>query len=227
MFYRLYCYTQKETNMNIQDNIIKRNLKNVIFICGTACGGKTTMARLLAEKHNLYLYDMDKMYENHRDIANEKFQPDMCYHMKDFHEQWTRPTEEQARWNMNSIREQTEMVLVDLMTLSRNQKVVADVLYSPIYTKEILDYHQLVFLTVDKSVIRKVYFNRPEKREFYDFVTKQELSHLYFKNIFQGLELTNELEQAQMKVSGLFVYERKSTDTQESVLRLLEEHFNL
>ena len=53
------------------------------------------------------------------------------------------------------------------------------------------------------------------------------LSHLYFKNIFQGLELTNELEQAQMKVSGLFVYERKSTDTQESVLRLLEEHFNL
>lgn len=42
--------------MNIQNNIIKYNLKNVLFISGTACGGKTTMAKLIAEKHNLYLY---------------------------------------------------------------------------------------------------------------------------------------------------------------------------
>ena len=213
--------------MNIQDNILKHSLKNVIFVCGTACGGKTTMARLLSEKHNLYLYDMDKMYDEHRKIANGKYQPDMCYHMKDPHEQWTRPIEEQARWNMNSLREQTEMVLIDLMTLSRSQKVVADVLYSPIYTTEIIDYNQLVFLTVDKSVIRKVYFNRPEKRAFYEFVAKQELSALYFENIFKGLELTNELEQSQMKASGLYLYERKYTDTEESVLRILEEHFRL
>lgn len=131
--------------MNIQDNIIKHNLKNVIFIGGTACGGKTTMAKLLAEKHHLYLYDMDKMYERHTSIASPKYQPDMCYHMKDFHAQWTRPTEEQARWNMGTLREQTEMVLVDLMALSRDQTVVADVLYSPVYTKEILDYRQIVF----------------------------------------------------------------------------------
>lgn len=213
--------------MNIQDNIIKHNLKNVLFICGTACGGKTTMAKLFAEKHNLYLYDMDKMYENHREIADKKYQPDMCYHMKDFHEQWMRPTKEQARWNMNSLREQTEMVLIDLMTLSRNQTVVADVLYSPVYTKSILDYHQIVFLTVDKSVIRSVYFNRPEKRGFYEFVAEQELSALYFENIFNGLELTNELEQSQMRASGLFLYERKATDTKESVLQLLETHFNI
>ncbi|WMJ23818.1 AAA family ATPase [Paludicola sp. MB14-C6] len=213
--------------MIIQDNIIKYNLKNVIFVCGTACGGKTTMSKLLAEKHNLYLYDMDKMYEYHREVANEKYQPDMCYHMKDFYQQWTRSAEEQARWNMNSLREQTEMVLIDLMTLSRNQRVIADVLYSPIYTTKILDYNQLVFLTVNKSIIRDVYFNRPEKRDFFEFVAKQELSHLYFENLFKGLELTNELEQKQMKASGLFVYERKATDTQESVLHLLEEHFHL
>lgn len=213
--------------MNIQENIIKHNLKNVLFVCGNACGGKTTMAKLLAEKHGLYLYDMDKMYEVHRGIANERFQPDMCYHMRDFHQQWTRPTEEQARWNMNSLREETEMVLVDLMALSRSQKVVADVLYSPVYTREILDPHQLVFLTVDKSILRKTYFDRPEKRGFYEFVAKQELADLYFENIFLGLERTNELEQAQMKKSGLFVYERRPTDTKEEVLHLLEKHFQL
>lgn len=213
--------------MNIKNNIIKHNLKNVIFVCGTACGGKTTMARLIAEKYNYYLYDMDKMYAQHRSIADEFNQPNMCYHLKDFHKQYTRNPQEMALWNMSSLREQTEMVLIDLMALSKNQKVVADVLYSPAYTSEILDYNQIAFLVVDKKVIRKTYFNRPEKRGFYEFVKKQELSELYFDNIFKGLELTNELEQAKMKESGFFVYERQKNDTYESVLDILEKHYDL
>ncbi len=52
--------------MKIEDNIIKHNLKNVLFICGTACAGKTTMSKLLAEKYNFYLYDMDKQYTEHK-----------------------------------------------------------------------------------------------------------------------------------------------------------------
>jgi hypothetical protein len=213
--------------MFIQDNIIKRYLKNVYFICGTACAGKTTLARLLAQKHHLALYDMDQMYDRHRAIADPIHQPDMCYHMKDFHEQWMRPTQEQARWNMNSLREQTEMVLLDLINLSQHQKVVADVLFSPDYTSQILDYRQIAFLTVDKSAIRSIYFNRPEKRGFYDFVKAQKLANVYFENIFKGLEETNELEKAQMKASGLFTYERTKSDTPESVLRILEAHFGL
>lgn len=213
--------------MNIQDNIVKHCLRNVLFVCGTACGGKTTMAKLIAEKYHFYLYDMDAMYETHRKIANEKDQPNMCYHMKNFHEQWMRPIEEQARWNMSSIHEQTEMVLVDLMLLSQNQKVVADVLYSPIYTKAILDYNQIVFLTAAKSELRTTYFNRPEKRDFYEFVKKQKLADTYFENIYKSLELTNDLEQEQMKASGLFMYERKNTDTLDTVLRMLEDHFRL
>lgn len=156
--------------MEIQNNIIKFNLKNVLFICGTACGGKTTMAKILAAKYGFYLYDMDKMYEQHRALAEERYQPDTCYHMKNFHIQWTRPIEEQARWNINCMKEQTEMVLIDLMKMSRNQTVVADVLYSPVYTRKIVDYNQIVFLTVNKSVLRTQYFDRPEKREFYEFV---------------------------------------------------------
>ena len=213
--------------MIIQDNIIKYHLKNVLFVCGTACGGKTTMAQLLAKKHHLFLYDMDKEYAAHREIADEAHQPDTCYHLKNFHEQWTRPVEEQARWNMSSLQEQTEMVLLDLIKLSQNQTIVADVLYSPAYTKALLNDRQIVFLAVDKSAIRKTYFNRPEKRGFYEFVSQQKLANLYFENIFKGLELTNDLEQAQMRQSGFFVYERKETDTKESVLQILEQHFQL
>lgn len=213
--------------MEIQDNIIKYNLKNVLFICGTACGGKTTMAKLLADKYDFYLYDMDKMYDKHREIAEEQYQPDTCYHMENFHEQWMRPIEEQARWNMSSIKEQTEMVLVDLMNISRNKTVVADVLYSPVYTKEIVDYNQIIFLTVDKSVLREQYFNRPEKRDFYEFVKLQPLADVYLNNIIKGLELTNDLEQQLMYKSGLKIIERKENSTKDSLLKEIEEHFGL
>ena len=32
--------------MNIANNILRRNLQNVYFFIGTACGGKTTMPTL-------------------------------------------------------------------------------------------------------------------------------------------------------------------------------------
>ena len=37
--------------MNIEDNILKALFRNVFFITGTAYAGKSTMARLLAERH--------------------------------------------------------------------------------------------------------------------------------------------------------------------------------
>lgn len=216
-----------EKIMKIENNIIKENLKNVYFVCGNACAGKTTMARMLAEKYNFILYDMDKMYDAHRAISNPVNQPDTCYHGKNFHEQWTRPIEEQARWAMNSLYEQSEMVFIDLMKLSENQIIVADVLYSPDYSLDIVDYNHLIFLTVDKNVIRDVYYNRPEKREFYEYVRQQELANLYYENIFKSLESTNELEQEAMKKSGLFMLERTKDLSKEQMLYRIEKHFRL
>lgn len=39
--------------MKIENNIIKAHLKNVYFVSGNACAGKSTMAKMLAEKYNL------------------------------------------------------------------------------------------------------------------------------------------------------------------------------
>lgn len=213
--------------MNIENNILRHYLKNVYFISGNACGGKTTMSRLLAQKHGLLLYDMDAVYDSHRAIADPLHQPETCYHMRDHHEQWTRPVEEQARWTLASIREQTEMVLLDLIRLSADRPVVADVLFSPHYTREIIADDHIIFLTVDKSFIRKNYFDRLEKRDFYQFVKAQPLAALYFENIFQSLELVNDLEQQAMRQTGFRMLERTVQSTAESALRQIEEHFGL
>ena len=41
--------------MIFQDNVLKEYLKNVYFVTGTPCGGKTTISRELANRHNLIL----------------------------------------------------------------------------------------------------------------------------------------------------------------------------
>ena len=42
--------------MNIPDNILKQKLRNVYFIWGGSCAGKTTSATELQRKHGYYLY---------------------------------------------------------------------------------------------------------------------------------------------------------------------------
>ena len=63
--------------MTVQDNVIKEYLKNVYFITGTPCGGKTTSSRELAKRHILYVYDVDERFAGHQKISDPAFQPSM------------------------------------------------------------------------------------------------------------------------------------------------------
>ena len=66
--------------MKIANNIIKEYLKNVYFIAGTPCGGKTTIARALGEKYNIPVYDVDEIFEKHQRISDSKHQPAMNHY---------------------------------------------------------------------------------------------------------------------------------------------------
>ena len=52
--------------MIFQDNVMKEYLKNVYFITGTPCGGKTTLSRALAEKYGFELFDIDERFDEHK-----------------------------------------------------------------------------------------------------------------------------------------------------------------
>jgi len=45
--------------MVIPDNIISSKIKNVFFIIGGSCSGKSTSARYLSEKYRMYHYSTD------------------------------------------------------------------------------------------------------------------------------------------------------------------------
>lgn len=106
--------------MIFQDNVIKEYLKNVYFITGTPCGGKTTISRELAKRHNLFVYDIDERFANHQKISNATFQPAMNKVFKDADEFFGRTVEEYRQWLIDNTREQLDFVLLDLICLSQN-----------------------------------------------------------------------------------------------------------
>ncbi len=63
--------------MIFQNNIIKEYLKNVYFITGTPCGGKTTISRTLAKKYNLLVYDVDERFDSQVKLTDSIHQPAM------------------------------------------------------------------------------------------------------------------------------------------------------
>ena len=81
--------------MEIQDNVLKEYLKNVYFITGTACSGKTTVSRALAAKHGFAVYDAEQAFDRHRELSNRKDQPASFFsgHTKNMRTGWNKTPE--------------------------------------------------------------------------------------------------------------------------------------
>lgn len=112
--------------MIFQDNVIKEYLKNVYFLTGTPCGGKATISRELAKRHNLLVFDIDEQFEKHQKLSEPAFQPAMNKNFKDADEFFGRSVEEYKKWLIDNTREQLDYVLMDLIRLSQNQIVLCD-----------------------------------------------------------------------------------------------------
>ena len=54
--------------MELPDNAIRHYLRDVYFISGSACGGKSTVSQYLSAKHGMTLYDWDAKYGEHKAI---------------------------------------------------------------------------------------------------------------------------------------------------------------
>ena len=139
--------------MNIENNIIKHHLKNVYWIGGTACGGKTTAAKHLAEKHGFYHYNADEMFRSYKSIAHPKHQPALSKEFKTLMDYFNRPSEIYNAYLEQMNREAFEMMVVDLLKLSVKQPVVVEGHYPPELMLELADHDRIVFFYAEDPVI--------------------------------------------------------------------------
>jgi hypothetical protein len=115
--------------IQISGNLIKHYLRNVYFINGHSYAGKSTMAKMLAQR-----YGMICCGENYHDVfPREKLsrweQPGLCYFdtMSGWEEWLNMTPEEHWNWTEQVSRECVEIEILELVKLSaEGKKIIVD-----------------------------------------------------------------------------------------------------
>ena len=220
--------------MIIENNILKHYLRNVYFITGTAYAGKSTMVKMLAEKYDMVFCGENYFTEITDIVADPALQPDLCYIKKlnDFKEFVTRTPEEYERWIYGTGREAAGFEIAELISLSRDKKVIVDTNIPLDILKEISDYHHIAVMLSPQSMSVERFFDRndPEKQFILSVIDSCENPEAVMENYRKGLALINSKEHyEEFANSGFFtlVRENDGRDTREEVCEKLAEHFGL
>ena len=211
--------------MIFQDNVIKEYLKNVYFITGTPCGGKTTISRELAKLHNLLVYDIDEQFEKHQELSDAAFQPAMNKNFKDADEFFGRTVEEYKKWLITNTREQLDFVLMDLICLSKDQIVLCDCHLTMEQAEKITEPSRIAFLIREPSNLVEEYCNRPDHQGFSNFINSATDTVKAKETCNATLQSLNEKCYKDIKESSYFWLERTADSTVEDTVRKVEQHF--
>lgn len=213
--------------MIFQDNIIKQYLKNVYFIAGTPCGGKTTVSRALAKKYGIMVYDIDERFDEHQTMSDPVSQPAMNRNFRDADEFFGRSVEEYKAWLLKNTREQLDFVLLDLMRLSQNQKVLCDCHLTLEQAATVTDPSRIAFMIKKPVNLVEEYCNRPDHQGFSNFIHSATDFEAAKKTCNETLMSLNEKYYEDVKASGYFFVDRGDGLSVEETVALTAKHFGL
>ena len=212
--------------MIFQDNVMKEYLKNVYFIAGTPCGGKTTISRALAKKYGFEIYDIDERFDEHRKISDPLYQPAMNTSFKSADDFFGRTVEEYKNWLLKNTREQLEFVLLDLIRLSE-KKVLCDCHLTVAQALAFSEPARVVFLIKDPSNLVDEYGNRPDHQGFFQYLNSATDIEKAKQVVNTTLYELNVDRIEEIKSSPFFWIERTADSTVEDTVTRVEKHFCL
>ena len=211
--------------MILQDNVLKEYLKNVYFISGTPCGGKTTISRELAKRHGLFVYDADERFAEHQKRSDPAFQPSMNTAFPNADAFFGRTAEEYTKWLSGNTREQLDFVLLDLIRLSQDQIVLCDCHLTVEEADRLTDASRIVFLIKEPSRLVDDYCARPDHRGFRDLINSASDVERAKAICNAALQCLHEKRYSDIKNSGYCWMERTPESTVEAAVKEAARHF--
>lgn len=211
--------------MEIKDNVLKECLKNVYFVTGTPCGGKTTISRALAQKYGFIVYDVDEKFEEHQLLSNRIDQPAMNQSFANADEFFLRPYKTYEQWLIDNTREQLDFIITDLIRLAQNQIVICDLHLSLKEAMQLTVPERIVFLLRNPQNVIEDYCNRRDHEDFNQFINSASNPALAKERCNKVLESLNRGRYEAIKKSQYFWVERDESSTIESTLFLVAKHF--
>lgn len=102
-------------------------LSHVYWMGGSPCSGKSSMAGLLAERHNLLAYHCDDHYTEHLERADPRLHPAIWWvRDKTWNEIWSRTIDKAVRDEFDFYRQEFGMILEDLRALPADRAIIAE-----------------------------------------------------------------------------------------------------
>ena len=220
--------------MKIDNSILKHYLKNVYFITGTAYSGKSTAVNMLSERYGMICCGENYHMAVSEIVATPETHPDICYNkmLTDWREFVTRTPEEYERWIYSVGREAAEFEIAELLSISRDKKVIVDTNIPLDVLKEISDYGHVAVMLCPQSMSVDRFFDRsdPDKQFLLSVIDSCEDPQAVMENYRKGLSLINSKEHYDEYLnSGFFtvVREDNGVDTRDEVCDRIAKHFGL
>jgi len=231
----LYGYNEERgISMKIENNILRYYLKNVYFITGTAYAGKSTMVKMLSERYNMKFCGENYHSTVSDIVASPDVQPDICYlkSLTDWKDFVTRSPEEYERWMFGVGREAAEFEIAELISISRDSKVIVDTNIPIDVLEEISDYYHVAVMLSPQSMSVERFFDRsdPDKLYILDVIKSCDDPNAVMDNYRRGLALINSKQHYDEFANSNFfkvVREDNEQDTREEVCEILAKHFGL
>ena len=219
-------------SVSIKSNLLKNLFKNVYFINGTAYAGKSTMVKMLSEKHN-GIFCGENYHSELTDIIEIEHQPNLSYFqtMKDWQEFVNRTPEEYDAWIQGTSREAEQLEILLLIRLAaEGKKIFVDTNIHLDTLWKISDPDHVAIMIAPQSISVERFFDRsdPDKQFLLSVIDAAEDPEKTRQNFKDCLALINSQDKYDMFAnSGFFTVVRDDSRTPEETLAILENHFKL
>jgi cytidylate kinase len=213
--------------MNLPDNIIKQHLRDVYFISGSACGGKSTIARYLSSRYELTAYSLDEKYPHHKALSDPQHQPSMNRSYGSWDAYFNRPPAEYAECLRQSMEEQAAIAIVELLSMAEGRRIVVDGAFPCHMLQRISAPDRVVFLLAEIDAIRHNYLNRADKADMAKCLAQLNDPEESTQNMFRAIEHSLARELNEVKASGFKWFLRQEHTNWDAIRSGVEQHFRL
>lgn len=212
---------------------MKHSLQNVFFLVGTACSGKTTMAKALSKKYGFVHFNdnrQEEIFSVWQSIIDEKYQPNSIKRKErngvDWEAYYSRSVE--AFLADKHDTEYLDFCIIELIKLSQNNKVVADIrILDYNFVMEISEYKRIACLLAPGELITRDYYMRDDHKDRAERIQSLNNPEKKFETQYELMRIRAIEMAEEAKKHGLFTIMRSEESTVEGTLRILENHFML
>lgn len=206
--------------------------KDVYFFNGTAYAGKSTMVKLLAEKHGGIACEENYHNALQEELNKEEF-PGLTYtrDLEDWHDFVRRTPDEYEAWIDRTAKECEKLELLILKDLvGQGKPIFVDTNISIETLHEISDEDHVMIMLADPMISVTRFFERPdrEKQFLYRLLLEEANPEAAMENFRQCLARINSPERYDRFLnSGFRVIKRDDSRTVEETLALVEKELGL